>query len=286
MAELTRTTSRPQPVTQSLELNTGHTIPQIQLGVYLTEGQECHRAVRTALEVGYRGIDSAEWYCNEHQIGATLTEFLASSPLSRTDIFFTSKVQRNISYDDTRASIRQCIRLSQMGYVDLYMLHTPKGGREKRLECWRALEDAVESGEVRTIGVSNFGVEELRELLESKPRIGPAVNQLELHPFNTQSEVVQFCRDNNILVSAYSPFARGRRFDNPTIVELSEKYGCSGAQLLLRWSLQKGFVVLPKSVQPNRILSNVDVGWFEIGAEDMERLDGLDEGLTTASHQE
>jgi len=277
----------PQPVTYRLKLNNGNSIPQIQLGVYLTEGQECVRAVRTALDVGYRGIDSAEWYCNEHQIGTCISDWLSSdSSLSRSDLFFVSKVQRNISYDATRESIRQCLQLSQMGYVDLYMLHTPKGGKEKRLECWRALEDAVESGEVKAVGVSNFEVDELKELLESDLKIKPAVNQLEIHPFNTRSEIVKFCHDNDILVAAYSPLVRARRFDNPTIVELSKKYNCLGAQLLVRWSLQHGFIVLPKSVQPNHIMSNVDVGWFEISEEDMKRLDALDEGLTTATNAE
>jgi len=267
-----------------LKLNDGTTIPQVQLGVYLTEGQECVQAVRTALDVGYRGIDSSEWYCNEHQIGSALTSWFASnSSYTRSDLYFVSKVQRNISYDSTTESIRQTLQLSQMGYIDLYMLHTPKGGREKRFECWKALEDAVEAGKVKSLGVSNFKVEELRQLLEEEGiRIRPAVNQLELHPFHTQREIVEFCQENGIVVAAYSPLVRAKKFEHPVIVELSNKYGCLGAQLLVKWSLQKGFVVLPKSVKSDRIRSNVDVGWFEIDEEDMERLDGLDEALKTA----
>ncbi|EED23692.1 aldo-keto reductase, putative [Talaromyces stipitatus ATCC 10500] len=261
-------------------------MPRIQLGVYLTSGRETETAVKNALEAGYRGIDSAQMYHNEKEVGRSILRFLEAEKhkpdgLKREDIFFTSKLASNVSYDATRQSIKKSIQASGLGYIDLFLIHSPYGGKAKRLECWRALEDAYEENEVRAVGVSNYGVKHLQELLATNPKIYPAVNQIEVHPFNTRTEITTFCQQNGIVVEAYAPLARAYRFGHPTIVSLSEKYGCTPAQLMVRWSLQHGYVPLPKSVNKERIVANARVEGFEIDSTDMNTLDGLDEYLVT-----
>lgn len=177
-------------------------------------------------------------------------------------------------------------------------MHSPYGGKRKRLECWKAVEDAILEGEVRTGGVSNYGVKhvsyrqfrskqkttdkiKLEELYASNPRIPPAVNQIELHPFNTQRPIVEFCEQHNIVVQAWAPLARGMRMTNHTIASLSRKYSCSPAQLMVRWSLQRGFVPLPKSVKAERVIENGEIADIAIGEADMRTMDGLDEHLVT-----
>ncbi|TVY15805.1 putative oxidoreductase [Lachnellula arida] len=272
-------------LTSTLPLNSGVPIPRLHLGVYMTSGHECSSAVRHALCAGYRAINSAEWYANEAEVGSAINSFLASKQnqagLKRDDIWFTTKLKSNISYDATRRSIKQSIKKSGLGYIDLYLLHSPYGGKQKRLECWRAVEDAVNEGECRAGGVSNFGVKHLQELLDSKPKFVPAVNQIEVHPFNTQSVITSFCARHNIAVEAYAPLARSLRANHPKIKELSKKYNCTWAQLMVKWGLQKGYIPLPKSVNEQRIKANAEVDGFEITADDVKVLDGLDEKLVT-----
>lgn len=263
------------------------TIPAIHLGVYLMSGREAARAVTWALSAGYRAIDSAQMYRNEKDCGRAVTEFLADSSLNgqglkREDLFFTSKLASNSTdYETVRASIRKSVKACGLGYIDLFLLHSPYGGKQARLVSWKALEDAVEDGEVRVGGVSNFGVKHLEELIASKPRTLPAVNQIEVHPFNTRSAITEFCQKNGIVVEAYAPLARALRMKHPVIAELSKKYACTPAQLMVRWSLQHGFVPLPKSVSQERIQANGQVDSFEIEKADMQRMDGLDEYLVT-----
>ncbi|MCJ1414654.1 hypothetical protein MMC32_000981 [Xylographa parallela] len=220
-------------------------------------------------------------YDNEKQTGTAIKAFLASDAnaegLTRDDIHFTTKLARNSEYDKARKSISTSVKKSGLGYIDLFLLHSPYGGKEARLDSWRAVEDAIEAGEVKTGGVSNYGVKHLKELMASKPRILPAVNQIEVHPFNTRTEITSFCQANNIVVEAYAPLVRALRMKHPTIVLLAEKYSCTPAQLLVRWSLQHGYVPLPKSVTKERIVANAEIGGFEIGKEDMSTMDGLDE---------
>jgi len=265
------------------KLNNNHRIPLIHLGVYQTSGRECSDAVTYALEAGYRAIDSAEWYANEHAVGSSIIKFLDSHPsIQRKDIWFTTKLRTNSNYDDTKLSIEKSIRKSGLGYIDLYLLHSPYGGKEARWECWRAVEDALEEGRVRCAGVSNFGIKHLNELL-SNPllRFPPCINQIEVHPFNTRPDLVTFCQNNGIAIQAYAPLAQALRMSNPTVVIMAEKYACTPAQLLVRWSLQKGYIPLPKSVRKQRIVENADIGGFEIDGKDMNSLDMLNEFLVT-----
>ncbi|KAF1973147.1 Aldo/keto reductase [Bimuria novae-zelandiae CBS 107.79] len=263
----------------------GLSMPTIHLGVYLTSGSETYQAVRWALEAGYRGIDSAQMYHNEKESGKAILDFLSSDAntdsLKREDIHFTSKLASNSSYDTARKAISRSVKECGLGYIDLFLLHSPYGGRKARLESWRAVEDAIEDGEIRIGGVSNYGVKHLQELLNSKPRILPAVNQVEVHPFNTREDITSFCQENKIVVEAYAPLVRALKMKHPTIVSLSKKYACTPGQLLVRWSLQHGYVPLPKSVKKARIVENGEIGGFSIDDADMKKMDGLDEYLVT-----
>ena len=261
-------------------------IPQIHLGVYLMSEGEASSAVKHALSCGYRAIDSAQMYRNERDCGQAILSWLGdkeanSAGLQRSDIFFTSKLASNSSYGAARKSIKQSVKACGLGYIDLFLLHSPYGGRTARLASWKAVEDAIDDGEIKIGGVSNFGVKHLEELIASKPRILPAVNQIEVHPFNTRENITSFCQEHDILVEAYAPLARALRMKHPTIASLAKKYGSTPAQLMVRWSLQNGFIPLPKSVSKDRIEANGNIGFFEINSEDMSVLSGLDEYLVT-----
>ncbi|EAA32363.1 hypothetical protein GE21DRAFT_7652 [Neurospora crassa] len=280
----------PETVTDMLsrrvKLSNGLSIPQIQLGLYMMSGPETTRAVRWALGAGYRGFDSAQWYYNEREAGQAILSFLSSpentAGLTRKDVHFTSKLRDNsTNYDAVRASISKSVKASGLGYIDLFLLHSPLGGREARLTSWKAVEDAVLAGEVKMAGVSNYGVKHLDEVMSAPFKIKPLVNQIECHPFNTQPEIRAACEKYGIVIEAYAPLARGMRMKHPVLTAVAKKYGVTPAQVLVRWSVQHGFVTLPKSTKKERLVENADVGRFELAEEDMEKLDGLDEKLVT-----
>ncbi|PNS13961.1 hypothetical protein CAC42_6474 [Sphaceloma murrayae] len=267
-----------------VKLNNGSSMPMIHLGVYLTSGNETSKATRWALEASYRAVDSAQMYHNERECGTAIKSFLSSPAaqgLTREDIHFTSKLASNSDYETARRSIKKSVKECGLDYIDLFLLHSPYGGKRARLESWRAVEDAITDGEIKIGGVSNYGVKHLKELMEAKPKILPAVNQIEVHPFNTRTEITSFCQQNGIVVEAYAPLARALRMKHPKIVQLSKKYSCTPGQLMVRWSCQHGFVPLPKSVRQQRIVENGDVAGFDIDDADMKTMDGLDEYLVT-----
>lgn len=270
----------------TMKLATGQTMPQIQLGLYMMSGKEATHAVRWALAAGYRGFDCAQMYHNEREAGKAIRDFLASDEntegLTREDIHYTTKLaSSSTNYQAVRNSIKRSVDECGLGYVDLFLLHSPYGGKQARLASWKALEDAVEAGEVKMAGVSNYGVKHIKELMASNPKVHPVVNQIEVHPFNTQTEIRKICAKHNIVIEAYAPLARAMRMNHPKIVELSRAYDCTPAQLLVRWSLQHNFITLPKSAKKARLIENVDVNNFEISKEDMESMNELDEGLVT-----
>jgi diketogulonate reductase-like aldo/keto reductase len=241
-----------------ISLANGLSIPQIHLGVYLMTGKEAGDAVRHALNAGYRAVDSAQMYRNERDCGQAILSWLNDKSanragLKREDIFFTSKLASNSSYETARKSIKKSVQACGLGYIDLFLLHSPYGGRAARLASWKAVEDAIDEGEIKLGGVSNFGVKHLEELIASKPKILPVVNQIEVHPFNTRTNITSFCQKNGIIVEAYAPLARALRMKHSTIIELSKKYQATPAQVMVRWSLQHGFIPLPKSVSKERI---------------------------------
>ncbi|KAI2615624.1 aldo-keto reductase family 1 member E1 [Hypoxylon sp. NC1633] len=274
-----------------VKLSNGKFMPQIQLGLYMMSSRDTRSTVRWALSAGYRGFDSAQWYHNEKEAGQAIREFLSSpgdntEGLTREDIFFTTKLAHNsTSYQTVRKSIRQSLDACGLGYIDLFLLHSPVGGREARLASWKAVEDAIEEGEIRSGGISNYGVGHIEELMTTKPKVTPTVNQIEVHPFNTQNAIRATCAKYGIVIEAYSPLARALRMRHPAMLELSKKYSCTPAQLMVRWSLQHGLVPLPKSKKRERVLENANVGGFEISDADMEKMDGLDEELYSENWQ-
>ena len=269
-----------------IELNSGHTIPTIGLGVYKTPQNVAKDIVVKALEVGYRHVDSAQAYQNEHEVCEGIAEWIKQDPAKnkREDVFYTTKIREaNHGYELTKKSIEQSLKLAKnIGYIDLFLVHSPQSNYEKRHGTWMALQEAVESGLVKSIGVSNYGIKHLEELLAySDLKIVPALNQVELHPWLTRTDLVDFCRSKGIVVEAYSPLTRGQKIDDAGLKKIAAKYGKTTAQVLLNWSLSKGFVTLPKTITPERLLPNLQSADFELSADDVKMLDSWDEYLVT-----
>ncbi|EDU46919.1 aldose reductase [Pyrenophora tritici-repentis Pt-1C-BFP] len=260
-----------RPALTPLQLPNRSSMPTIHLGVYLTSGKETYQAVRWALE----------------------------KTIMLTTAGRISSLASNSAYETARKAISRSVKEAGLGYIDLFLLHSPYGGKQARLDSWRAVEDAINDGEVKTGGVSNYGVKHVRKLvasllLDSKQTLSRhkasddadadvvgCKRLLWVHPFNTREDITSFCQQHNIVVEAYAPLARALRMKHPKIVALSKKYSCTPAQLLVRWSLQHGYVPLPKSTKKERIVENSQIGGFEIDDADMETMDGLDEYLVT-----
>ncbi|PYZ96153.1 aldo/keto reductase [Alteribacter lacisalsi] len=255
---------------EKVTLNNGVQMPRLGLGVYkASDGEEVGRAVHEALAAGYRMIDTAAVYENEEGVGRAVRQ----AEVPRDEIFVTTKVWNDRQgYDETLGAFEESREKLGLDVIDLYLVHWPVTGKFK--ETWRAMERLYREGKVRAIGVSNFNVHHLETLLEDA-EVTPAVNQMEFHPFLTLPELHSFCREKGIQLEAWSPLTRGRIFEEPLIQELSEKYGKSPAQLILRWDLQKDVVTIPKSVTPERIRENAHIFDFEITKDDMRRIDSL-----------
>jgi len=260
-----------------LRLNDGNQMPILGLGVWqVAPGKETRRAVGSALEIGYRLIDTAKLYGNERDVGAAVRE----SGIPREEIFVTTKLWNDDhGYEPALRAFERSRQELGLDYVDLYLIHWPVP--RLRQESWKALLRLREQGLVRSIGVSNYTIRHLQELLPATP-IPPSVNQVEFHPFLYQRELLEFCQSRGIKVEAYSPLARGRRMKDPVTVEMAARYARTPAQVMIRWSIQHGLVVIPKSVRPERIRENATVFDFELTPKDMERLDALDEGSHVA----
>ena len=260
-----------------LRLNDGNQMPILGLGVWqVAPGKETRRAVGFALEIGYRLIDTAKLYGNERDVGAAVRE----SGIPREEIFVTTKLWNDDhGYETTLRAFERSRQELGLDYVDLYLIHWPVP--RIRQESWKAILRLREQGLVRSIGVSNYTIRHLQELLPATP-IPPSVNQVEFHPFLYQRELLEFCQSRGIQVEAYSPLARGRRMKDPVTVEMAARYARTPAQVMIRWSIQHGLVVIPKSVRPERIRENATVFDFELTPKDMERLDALDEGSHVA----
>ncbi|MFC5701533.1 aldo/keto reductase [Cohnella faecalis] len=255
----------------TVELLNGVLMPRLGLGVWRTpEGEQTEEAVTAALNAGYRSIDTASLYENEGGVGRAIRE----SGIAREEIFVTTKVWNNEQgYDNTLNAFRNSLERLQMDYVDLYLVHWPVAG--KYLETYKAIEHLYEQGKVRAIGVSNFLIHHLEDLMGSC-RIKPMVNQVEFHPLLTSKKLLMFCRKEGIQLESWRPLMQGR-LDIPLIRELASKYGKTPAQIVLRWHLQQGVVTIPKSVRKERIEENADLYDFELAPEDIVRIDGLNE---------
>jgi diketogulonate reductase-like aldo/keto reductase len=260
--------------TTTINLNSGAKIPQVGLGVWQSGGKT-KSAVAAALAAGYRHVDTAAVYGNEPQVGAALAE----SGIAREQLFVTTKLwNKDQGYDAALRAFDASLSRLKLEYLDLYLIHWPVP--ELRLESWRALEKLYADKRVRSIGVSNFLAPHLQEL-EGAAKVLPAVNQIELTPFLQRSATVSRCRELGIAMEAYSPLTRGQRLAHPVLTTLSAQVGRSSAQVMLRWGVQKGFVVLPKSVTPARIAENAALFDFALDAAAMAQLDALEEGLVT-----
>lgn len=248
-------------------------MPMLGLGVY--QSGDAKASCKAAFEVGYRHIDSARMYRNE----ADVIEAAKSSGIDRSELFLTTKiVGRDHGYEKCSNAIQDSIKSPKADYWDLILLHDPTSGSQKRLEAYRALAEAQKDGLVKSIGVSNFGVAHLRELEAANKGPTPAINQVELHPWCQQKEIVDYCRSKNIVIQAYCPLVRGEKMSDPTLTKIAERLKKTPAQVLIRWSLQHGFVPLPKSDKSHRISENAEVFDFELDTEAMSQLDSLDQG--------
>lgn len=264
------------PTIPSLPLRDGAAIPQIGLGVWKAgRGKSTHDAVAAALRLGYRHVDTAQAYGNEHEVG----EAIRSSGLKREEVFVTTKLwNADQGYDSARRAFDASLTRLGFDYVDLYLLHWPVAG--KRLDSWRALEKLHAEGRARAIGVSNFLVPHLEELL-AHASLPPSVNQIEVHPFLQQRETRAFCEAQRIVVEAYSPLTHGTLMDHAVITSVAQTVKKSNAQVLLRWGIQHGMVVLPKSVNAPRIAENANIFGFALDSREMRVLDDLEQGHAT-----
>ncbi|KAL1717414.1 NADP-dependent oxidoreductase domain-containing protein [Schizophyllum commune] len=258
-------------ISSTVKLSTGYTMPLLGFGVY--QNYNAKPSVLEALKAGYRHIDSAQVYKNE----ADVAEAVRESGIDRGSVFVTTKiVSKNHGYESTLKGVDESLAKMKFDYIDLFLIHDPLSGKEKRLQTYKALLEAREAGKIRTVGVSNYGVKHLEEIRAANYEL-PSVNQIELHPLCQQKDIVEYCKKNDIVVQAYCPIIRGQ-MDNEVIQSIAKKHGRDPAQILIRWSLQRGFVPLPKSETPSRIRSNAQVYDFELSDEDVAQLNSLDRG--------
>ncbi len=258
-------------------LNNGVRIPRFGLGVFRAGDEGATRAaVSAALDAGYRHVDTARIYRNEDEVG----QAIRASAIPRSEIFVTTKLWNDDhGYDEARRAFDASLATLGLDFIDLYLVHWPVSGR--RAETWRAMEEILRGGRCRAIGISNFTVRHLEELLRTAREV-PAVNQVELHPFLQQRDLVARCRKEGIAVEAYSPLTKGKRLDHPELTAVARKAGRTVAQVLIRWSLEKEFIVIPKSARRERIVENAAALDFELESDAMRTLDALDESLRTA----
>ncbi|KIK58080.1 hypothetical protein GYMLUDRAFT_45629 [Collybiopsis luxurians FD-317 M1] len=267
-----------------ITLRDGTKIPILGFGTYELDGKDAYNAVTWALEAGYRHIDSAEWYENEQDCGRAISDFCQKHDVPRSNVFFTTKLKYNNGYQGVTRSIQKSIDKCGLGYIDLYLIHGPIGGKNARLESWRAICEAYKAGKLRSIGISTFGIRHMQEIIDFCTETDlplPSVHQIDLHPFQVRSDIVDFSKRHGIVLEAWAPLVRGLRFKHPSIVSLSQKYNKDPAQILLRYSLQKGYVAIPKTSSQKRVVSNSQIFDFELEDSEMQHLDGLDEALVT-----
>ncbi|WP_439846836.1 glyoxal/methylglyoxal reductase [Bacillus subtilis] len=260
----------PTSLKDTVKLHNGVEMPWFGLGVFKVEnGNEATESVKAAIKNGYCSIDTAAIYKNEEGVGIGIKE----SGVAREELFITSKVwNEDQGYETTLAAFEKSLERLQLDYLDLYLIHWP--GKDKYKDTWRALEKLYKDGKIRAIGVSNFQVHHLEELLKDA-EIKPMVNQVEFHPRLTQKELRDYCKGQGIQLEAWSPLMQGQLLDNEVLTQIAEKHNKSVAQVILRWDLQHEVVTIPKSIKEHRIIENADIFDFELSQEDMDKIDAL-----------
>ena len=266
-------------VIPQIMLNNGQQIPQFGFGVFLVPPAETTAAVSSALDAGYRHIDTAEMYRNEAEVGAAIRK----SGLDRADLFVTTKLNNGEHRpDDARVAFDKSLTALGFDYVDLFLIHWPLPTRYGGdfVSTWQTLEEFYRDGRARSIGVSNFQPHHLRRI-HQECEITPAVDQIEVNPYLTQDDVREFCAEHQIAIEAWSPLARGNALDDPTVDDIARRYGKTPAQVILRWHIERGDIVFPKSVTPDRIRENFDIFDFELTGEDVEAITALNRNQRT-----
>ena len=265
-----------------ITLSNGVKMPQLGYGVYQVTKEECERCVMDALSVGYRSIDTAQSYFNEEEVGSAIEK----SGISRKELFLTSKVWiEHFGYEECKKSVLESMEKLRTDYLDLMLLHQPFGDT---YGAWRALEELYDAGKLRAIGVSNHYVDRMVEFANFT-RIKPMVNQMEVHPFQQQKELKKWMDKYDIRLEAWAPFGEGRNglFENETLKEIGKKYGKTTAQVMLRWHIQRGVIVIPKSVHKERMIENFEVFDFSLSEDDMQKIAQMDTATSAFfSHQD
>ena len=259
-----------------MEMNDGYKIPVVGLGTWKSEpGESTYNAVLNSINAGYKHIDTARAYDNESDVGRAIKD----ANIDRKKLFITTKLwNKDQGYETALEACEKSLARLGCDYIDLYLIHWPL--KDKRNESWRAFIELQEKGLCKSIGVSNFTIDNLKEI-EDRFDILPAANQVEFHPYHYQRELLDYCNSKNILIEAYSPLVHAKRMDEPRLVSISQELGKTPAQILIRWAMQRGMIVLPKSVNNDRIIENFAVFDFEISDSVMKRLDALDERYVT-----
>lgn len=264
---------------ETVTLHNGVKMPRLGLGVFkVSEGEEVVESVKAAIRNGYISIDTAAIYKNEEGVGQAIKE----SGIAREELFVTSKVWNSEQgYETTLQAFETSLNLLGLDYLDLYLIHWP--GVDKYKDTWKALEKLYKDGRVRAIGVSNFQIHHLQDLM-SDCDIKPMVNQVEFHPHLTQKELLAFCKNEGIQMEAWSPLKQGQLLEEPVLTKIAHKYNKSVAQVILRWDLQNDVVTIPKSIKENRIIENANIFDFELTQGDMENIDALNQDSRAGSH--
>ncbi|MEH7451674.1 aldo/keto reductase [Gottfriedia acidiceleris] len=259
-----------------VKLNNGLEMPVIGLGVFQVEdGQVVIDSVKAAIRNGYRSIDTAAIYQNEEGVGQGIREALEENGLKREDLFITSKVwNADLGYQSTIDAFELSLKKLGLDYLDLYLIHWPVEG--KYVESWKALETLYKDGKVKAIGMSNFQIHHLKEVM-ANAEIMPMINQVELHPMLSQVELREFLKENSIQVEAWAPLMQGQLFENETLLQIANKHNKSIAQVVLRWHLQNDVVIIPKSIKEHRIQENANIFDFELTEEDMNQINSLNQ---------
>ena len=257
----------------TIKLNNEVEMPAMGLGVFQVENDTTAEIVKNAIGLGYRSIDTAAIYGNEAGVGEGIKFALASRGLNREDLFITSKVwNAGLNYEETISAYEDSLEKLGLDYLDLYLIHWP--GQNKFAQSWTALEDLYLEGKIRAIGVCNFNISHLQDLLKTA-RVTPVINQVEFHPRLQQHSLRAFCKEYNIKLEAWAPLMQGGILEDPTIGKIAEKYGKSNSQVILRWDIQNGVITIPKSVRKERMAQNADIFDFSLTDEEMQIINGM-----------